>query len=828
MAEQAILSVSLKDYKKKIDELRGSLLGLEKDSEDYKKIAEQLKDRQDKLNEVMSEGKEVTDAVDGSYNALSATMSKLKKEWKNMEIGTREWEAMGKQINDINDKLKDADAKVGVFSRNVGDYANAFEEAINKSLDGIGRMGGGIADTAKTLKNLVPIIKKTNSTAIKGLSGVKKAIVSTGIGALVVAVGLLIANWDKLMKFFRKTDDIDALKEANDNLNETFKEQNRLLENEVTIMQAQGATVTEVNNKKIELIETQKQETQATINATKAKLAELEAHSWFRRVITGENGDIKDLKEALAELESTMKSLNNEEDKAITNNIAEEEKAKLESEKAKQDAIRKTYEEEKKRLDEILNRVKDNNKSELQALEEKYKEEKALMQKYGKDTSGLDAQFKNDKSILFGNSLINEFNTQISAIKSNPFSSNSEKGNLIQGLYFQVIGDIMKIEGDSPEIENLKKDFQIQMLAEVHQIATDTMKYVMQESWADKQYIDTKAMKKQYDKSIDILNRLIGLSPLFDEEEKEIYLQQVEEKGKEFGKEYKAVLEYVYQGNKKLFDETAQASDLHSYFDSMPHTIFSYITTWGSDLKKAVSDLEVDLDSAIFQKERLDTMINTLSSLGYADDAEALRNSEPYLSALRNVVDAEKALLEQRVQNWKSAGNLIENASTGMLNIWSSYLDIQEAQMKQEGKTDKKIFEQTKQSKIALARVNSIEGALAAFMGYQELPQPYGAIVGAIQAAAVLAAGQAQIEQIKATKFDGDGNVLSSSATQNVNVTPRLTDYAPEGITNLTGASDTDNLANAITKSPIKAYVVESEVTAAQSVANQRNAESSF
>ena len=33
---------------------------------------------------------------------------------------------------------------------------------------------------------------------IGGLSGVKKAIIGTGIGALVVAVGLLIANWDKL------------------------------------------------------------------------------------------------------------------------------------------------------------------------------------------------------------------------------------------------------------------------------------------------------------------------------------------------------------------------------------------------------------------------------------------------------------------------------------------------------------------------------------------------------------------------------------------------------------------------------------------------------
>ena len=119
-------------------------MGLEKDSEDYKKIAEELKDKQDKLNEVMSVGKEAVNAVDGSYNQLSATLSRLKKEWKNMEIGTPEWEAMAVRINDINNQLKDADAQVGVFTRNVGDYANAFQEAFKQAAGGLAKIPGPI------------------------------------------------------------------------------------------------------------------------------------------------------------------------------------------------------------------------------------------------------------------------------------------------------------------------------------------------------------------------------------------------------------------------------------------------------------------------------------------------------------------------------------------------------------------------------------------------------------------------------------------------------------------------------------------------------------
>ena len=50
---------------------------------------------------------------------------------------------------------------------------------------------------------------------IGGLGGIQKAIVATGIGALVVGVGLLIANWDKLSKAVSgATEESKAYKEA--------------------------------------------------------------------------------------------------------------------------------------------------------------------------------------------------------------------------------------------------------------------------------------------------------------------------------------------------------------------------------------------------------------------------------------------------------------------------------------------------------------------------------------------------------------------------------------------------------------------------------------
>ena len=52
--------------------------------------------------------------------------------------------------------------------------------------------------------------------------------------------------------------------------------------------------------------------------------------------------------------------------------------------------------------------------------------------------------------------------------------------------------------------------------------------------------------------------------------------------------------------------------------------------------------------------------------------------------------------------------------------------------------------------------------------------------------------------------------------------------YTPTYTQNITNASETENLANALTQQPLKAYVVESDITNAQKRAAQRSQESTF
>lgn len=192
-------ATSLKDYKKHIDDLKGSLLQLDSASEEYEKISKEIKAEQDKLNEVMKVGKTTTDAAEGSYNQLSQTMSELKKQWK-ATADEAERADLGKQILDINNQLKELDASTGNFQRNVGDYANAFEQAFDKCLDGVKNIDGPLGELGGTVKNMLPVIKSINKTAISGLDGIKKGIAATGIGVLVIAVATLMQHWEDLTK----------------------------------------------------------------------------------------------------------------------------------------------------------------------------------------------------------------------------------------------------------------------------------------------------------------------------------------------------------------------------------------------------------------------------------------------------------------------------------------------------------------------------------------------------------------------------------------------------------------------------------------------------
>lgn len=183
--EQNVLTLSLRSYKKEIEALKGSLLGLNKDSEEYKKIANEIQQRQSKLNEVMAVGKNHTDAIDGSLQQMRKTLSEMKKDLaENYVVGSEAWKEQAKLVDELNSKVKKAEEEFGVFSRNVGNYSNSI-------VDAFGKMGVNLGGAEKAFQGL--------TNAQKGLNEVWNVMAKhPWIAAITIIIGVLMKLKDAI------------------------------------------------------------------------------------------------------------------------------------------------------------------------------------------------------------------------------------------------------------------------------------------------------------------------------------------------------------------------------------------------------------------------------------------------------------------------------------------------------------------------------------------------------------------------------------------------------------------------------------------------------
>ena len=116
---------TVKELKEQIRELRKGLVQLDETSEEYEKQVKDLTNAEETLERVMKSNSKQTVAATGSYNALVEEMSALKRVWREVN-SEAERAKIGKRIAEINTQLKQMDASLGNFQRNVGNYEGAL------------------------------------------------------------------------------------------------------------------------------------------------------------------------------------------------------------------------------------------------------------------------------------------------------------------------------------------------------------------------------------------------------------------------------------------------------------------------------------------------------------------------------------------------------------------------------------------------------------------------------------------------------------------------------------------------------------------------------
>ena len=190
-----------------------------------------------------------------------------------------------------------------------------------------------------------------------------------------------------------------------------------------------------------------------------------------------------------------------------------------------------------------------------------------------------------------------------------------------------------------------------------------------------------------------------------------------------------------------------------------------------------------------------------------------------------NALREKKRLREQDAKDAKEKAKqqmeVMQSVASATSGILGSIADMYESDEKNSEKNANKI----KGLRIAAATIDTISGAVGAFMqAAATIPPPMGAIIGGIQAAAVTAAGIAQIAKMKSTKVSGSASNSAPTAPAVTSAPVRTMDI--KQVRSVTSASEEDRLNEMA--SDQRVVLVMSDLEVKQNQSRVQVAEASF
>lgn len=453
---------SVKELRSEIKRLQDSLVGVDAESEQFKTTSQQLAAAQDELRKVtrasVDDNLAAKDSIVGmqqEYKKLYDQYKLLSDEQRNSPFG----KSMAESLNTLSQKLNDTKKDVGNFKDNIGRYAGDVTQVFETMGISIGSLqtpmklaAGGAKTLGAALKSLIanPVgaVIMAIVVAFKAFEAIAKRVkeainnneesqmrlseAMASFQPIIDAVGKafdwlgqkvvqIIEFYGKLVDGVRKvttaiTDFLGITKGANDRVKDqinTYKDlakaQNDLTKTKREYQKLNASDTAEVERLREEASETQNLvEKKQLLEEAKAKQGEIDA----RNV-------------EIAEEELRILQV---QDKLTPNAAAENDKlaaAVARVSQAEADAARNARqfnkqlntvtnatksagvatEDYRKKAKDLYKQLVEENKTEFERLEDTYKEQKKLLEKYHLDTTLLTRKYENEKSAIVQKSL---------------------------------------------------------------------------------------------------------------------------------------------------------------------------------------------------------------------------------------------------------------------------------------------------------------------------------------------------------------------------------------------------------------------------------------
>ena len=803
---------SLKSAKNYIDRLRASLIDLDETSEEYEERVEEIDKVQDKLNKAMKATGDKAKDAEGSYNALSKKMSELKKTFKETN-DEAERDKLAKQIVGINDQLKEMDASIGNYQRNVGNYEAAFTDGLLN-----------IAAKVKALSDPISLAKK----GVNALGKALKSLLTNPVGAFIMAIVVAVKA---LKKGFEQSET------ASNSLKKAFSAFQPVINAINNAFTGFAKIVGNIAEKAIP----------ALVNGL------MKAGDWMMTLLN-KIGIVSDKK-----LESFRKSIEAQKEAVKVTQDLTDRDIKL-TEKRRKFQVN----EAKTEMEVAELRAKAADKDKYSAKErEKFLNQAIAKERKLNDEKLVLAQEEYDilkkRSELTDNDA--ETNDALAAAEANLYNTKKEYYAKERELISQKIAAGQELSAAEKKIleeqkEELKKVEEIKNRAELSQLSSKDRelkiledKYKEEKALLEKYEQDTTQLTKEYEaQRQEIINKNGG------DKAKEIDERAVQSLMNGTDRQL-AILKKRYEEEKKLLQ--ANGVDTVNLTKEYERQVAEVKAGEGEGKIKNINDnsaLERDIaDKTIFielekkekllqiERERLEGTKAIYEELYKLDDLSEEKKQE-YADKIKeidaalienshNTKEVQKAQAQDLINTYNQVSQSIGELMNNVAEIWQDSIKQRVKNGKITEEQAKKEFENSKKLQIATAIINGLAGAANAVASAMTIPPPAGPVIGAANSALVIATTAAQIAKIKSTTFDGGGSSIDSDiSSAAATPTPAAVEYTPKYSTNVTGESETVNLANAVSEKQKdqRVYVVESDINEAGKRVEIREAESTF
>ena len=767
MVKEVILKVGTGEAVKNVGELRENIKQLKAALNDqdlsnpegmkkYNELLGELKINQNALKDAMyattASWGDITNAATGaniafdqnnklvnmqgvSYNALVHEMADLKQAWR-ATTDEMERAALGERINSVNDQLKSMDASVGNYQRNVGNYIGAMDHLTAS----FGSMGKGAQSVIAPIKGVTTGLKTLSATpaiAILGLLANVLQKVIEGLksseentNAMTQAMAPFAAIGDTVTKVLQGLGGVLAkVVKGFGKLTSAIFGTNEATKERLRLAKEEAALQEQERNNIIANAEAERE-----VARLRAEAADKTKHSASERIALLEQAGEQERLIAERSVQAAKQQYEIIKSRnALTQSNAEDLKKEAEAYAAVVNAETAYY----NKLREINAGITEARNAEAKAASD--------AAKAAKDAAA--AKIAAEKEYI-AKALADE--VQAATNRAEAYRHGSVE-------YLAAMRDVAALEYDQMKRQMDESDAEWQArrlaaarkLAEAQQATTDALIEEGRLALENEMNALATGSLDQLAKAVELAKyNLDNLHQAIDESDEAFFARRLD-------------ASQAYQDALRAQNE-AEVEEGRQQYEQRLATL--------EENSLAYLDAEVDL-----KKYELDTLHQL-----EGESEEAFRTRQ--LQAEKEYYDAKKA----QVQSWMQT---LSGMASGVSSILGSIADAMEENTEMTEEEAKK----AKNLRVASATIDMLQGAVTAYSSAQSLGVPMGPIIGAINAAAVIAAGIANIAKIKATQVSANS---SSSQTPTVPAQVNAPTVSPQvqQVRTLTSASEEDRL----------------------------------